>query len=35
VLVMHEGEVSGELMRGEMSEERIMALATSSKAVAL
>lgn len=32
VLVMHEGEVSGELMRGEMSEERIMALATTSKA---
>jgi ribose transport system ATP-binding protein len=32
VLVMHEGEVSGELFRGEMSEERIMALATSSTA---
>ena len=31
VLVMHEGEVSGELGRDEMSEERIMALATSSK----
>ena len=30
VLVMHEGEVSGELLRSEMSEERIMALATSS-----
>jgi ribose transport system ATP-binding protein len=32
VLVMHEGEVSGELGRDELSEERIMALATSSKA---
>ncbi|MEP4078629.1 sugar ABC transporter ATP-binding protein [Haloferula sp.] len=35
VLVMHEGEVSGELSRGEMNEERIMALATSSKALAV
>jgi ribose transport system ATP-binding protein len=35
VLVMHEGEVSGELLRGEMSEERIMALATSSKAASI
>ena len=28
VLVMHEGEVSGELQKDDLSEERIMALAT-------
>jgi len=33
VLVMHEGEVTGELQRDELTEERIMTLATGREAV--
>ena len=33
VLVMHEGEVTGELSRDELTEERIMRLATGNEAV--
>ncbi len=34
VLVMHEGEITGDLSKEELSEEAVMQLATQSKSVA-